>query len=322
MSFCNPWEEDSCLKNGEHLLPSALRSGRLSEAFESMNTKTLLSSIVCASGMVFAVGVSAQAPKLEFPPPSPGCTLKQRIGLTDVEIVYSRPGVKGRDIFGGLVPYGEVWRTGANQSTKVTFSTPVKLNGAEVPGGTYALYTIPGLEDWTVIIYKNAGLNGAFNYDAKDDLIRVKTRPITLAENIETFTIDFTDVRDESATLYLAWDKTLVPIRREVELTGKLVPQIEAAMAAPGETKPYYQAAMYYFEHGLDLQKASKWIDAAAAANETYYIVHLKAKILAKLGEKQGAIAAANRSTELAIKAEGPNSGYVKLNQDLISSLR
>ena len=284
-----------------------------------MNSKTLLPTLVLASGLVFTGGLLAQTPKVDFPAASPACTLKQHVGLTDIEIVYSRPGVKGRPIFGGLVPYGQVWRTGANNATKITFSTPVKLNGAEIPAGTYALFTIPGETEWTIIISKDTAAS-IFNYNQTNDLVRVKATPVKLSQTIETFTIEFTDIRDESATLNLLWEKTLVPVKIEIELTGKLVPQIEAVMSAAEGRKPYYQAALFYYDHGQDLQKASKWIDAAIADRETYYIVHLKAKILARLGDKEGAIAAAKRSTELAIKAK--DTGYVKLNEDLISSLK
>lgn len=287
-----------------------------------MNPRLLVPSLMAAAGLFLADGVSAQNPRVEFPSPSPTCTLKQRVGLTDIEIVYSRPGVKDRTIFGGLVPYGEVWRTGANASTKISFSTPVKLNGHEVPAGTYALYTIPGEQEWTVIIDKNTKLFGAFGYDPKDDLLRFTTQPVDFSEKVETFTIDIGDVRDDSAMLYLVWEHTLVPVKIQVDLVSKLVPQIEAAMAAPGEQKPYYQAAMFYYDHDQDLKKARRWIDAAVDQHATYYIVHLQAQILARLGEKEKAIAAAKRSTELAIKAEGPKSGYVKMNQDLISSLQ
>jgi hypothetical protein len=285
-----------------------------------MNSKILLSSLVWASGLVFTCGLLAQTPKVDFPAASPACTLKQHVGLTDIEIVYSRPGVKGRPIFDGLVPYGQVWRTGANNATKITFSTPVKLNGAEIPAGTYALFTIPGETEWTIIINKGAAQWGAFQYNETNDLVRVKATPVKLSQSIETFTIEFTDIRDESATLNLLWEKTLVPVKIEIELTGKLVPQIEAVMSAAEGRKPYYQAALFYYDHGQDLQKASKWIDAAIADREAYYIVNLKARILAKLGDKEGAIAAAKRSTELAIKAK--DTGYVKLNEDLISSLK
>jgi hypothetical protein len=287
-----------------------------------MNSKTLLYSLVFASALVSNCGVFAQTSAVQFPSPSPTEMLKQHVGLADIEIVYSRPGVKGRLIFGGLVPYGEVWRTGANASTKISFSTAVKLNGTEIPAGKYALYTIPGKKEWTMILSKDTGLNGAFGYNPTNDLARFQVVPVKLAKPVETFTIDVNDIRDDSATINLVWEKTRVPLKLELDLVSVLVPQIEAAMAAPGGNKPYYQAAMFYYEHGQDLRKASQWIDAAIAQRETYYIVHLKAKILAKLGDKAGAIAAAKRSTELAIKAEGPRSGYVKMNADLISSLR
>jgi Protein of unknown function (DUF2911) len=287
-----------------------------------MNPKVVRSSFGFAAGLVFATGLFAQTPRVEFPAPSPACTLKQRVGLTDIEIVYSRPGVKGRAIFGGIVPYGEIWRAGANASTRISFSTAAKLNGTEVPAGKYTLYTIPGEKEWTMIIYKDATLSGASGYNQTNDLVRFKAVPVKLTEAVETFTIDINDIRDESATLNLVWEKTRVPVKLELDLVTTLVPQIEAAMSAPGQTKPYYPAAMFYLEHGQDLQKASKWIDAAMAERETYYVAHLKARILAKLGDKAGATAAAKRSTELAIKAEGPKSGYVKMNEDLISSLR
>lgn len=287
-----------------------------------MNSKILVPSLVVLSGLALNCGSFAQgqAPRVEFPAPSPACTLKQRVGLTDIEIVYSRPGVKDRPIFGGLVPYGQVWRTGANNATKITFSTAVKLNGANIPAGTYGLFTIPGENEWTIIINKVPGQWGSYQYKDTDDLVRVKATPVAFSEPVETFTIEIGDVRDESASLYLLWDKTLVPVKIEVDVSTKLVPQIEAAMAAEGGQKPYYPAAMFYYDHGLDLQKASKWVDAAIAQREAHYIVHLKAKILAKLGDKAGAITAANRSIDLAKKAN--DSGYVKLNEDLIAGLK
>ena len=287
-----------------------------------MKTKLFCLSLVLAGGLMPGLNTLAQpaSPKVDFPAPSPACTIKQRVGLTDVEVVYSRPGIKNRQIFGGLVSYGQVWRTGANAATKITFSTAVKLNGTDIPAGTYALFTIPGENEWTIIINKGAAQWGAFQYDEKADVARFKATPVQLAESIETFTIEFNDIQDESAVMNLVWDHTVVPIHMEIELTSKLVPQIEALMASDAKNKPYFQAAMFYYDHGLDLQKASKWVDAAIAQREAYYIVHLKAKILAKLGDKDGAITAAKHSSELAAKAK--DSGYVKLNDDLISSLK
>jgi hypothetical protein len=284
-----------------------------------MNARIPRSLFVFAAGLLLASSLPAQTPRVDFPSPSPACTLKQRVGLTDIEVVYSRPGVKGRAIFGSLVPYGQVWRTGANNATKITFSTPVKLNGTEIAAGSYSLYSIPGESEWTIIINKNVGQSGT-QYDEKADVARFKAVPVTLTRPMETFVIEFTDIRDESARLNLVWDKTLVPVEFEVELTGKLVPQIEAVMASDARPKPYYPAALFYYDHGQDLSKARKWVDAAVAEREAHYIVYLKAKILAKLGDKEGAIAAAKRSTELAITAK--DTGYVKLNEDLISSLK
>ena len=285
-----------------------------------MNTKALLFSAVVGSGLLFSMHAPAQSPKVEFPSPSPLSTLKQRVGLTDIEIVYSRPSAKGRPIFGGLLPYGEVWRTGANGRTTISFSTFVKLNGTEIPAGKYSLFTIPGEGTWSVIINKDT-TSSPFAYNASNDVARITAPAVKLAEKIETFSIMINAIRDDSARIDLIWEQTAVPIHLTLDLVGPLVPKIEAAMSAEGGDKPYYQAAMFYYDHDLDMQKAKTWIEAAAKSNETYYVVHLKAKILAKVGDKAGAIAAARRSSELAAKSAGAD-GYIKLNDDLISSLK
>lgn len=291
-----------------------------------MNPKVIRSAFVFASGLMFAAVVFAQSPRIEFPAASPACTLKQRVGLTDIEIVYCRPGVKGRPIFGGIVPYGQVWRTGANASTKISFSTPVKLNAMDIPAGRYALYTIPGPDEWTIILSKNTRLWGSFGYNQKDDLVRFKVQPIPFPAMVETFTIEFSDIRDESANLVLLWDKTCVPIHLEVNLESKLVPQIEAAMSSTNKPSAglCFQAATFYYNHDLDLKKALDWVNTGLEGNPriAYEMLHLKAQILAKQGDKAGAIAAAKESKELALKAEGPGSSFIRMNEDLISSLQ
>lgn len=287
-----------------------------------MKTSTLSSLLVFAGSLLFAGNLAAQPtpPAVEFPAASPACTLKQRVGLTDIEVVYSRPGVKNREIFGSLVPYGQVWRTGANAATKITFSTAVKLNGHEVPAGTYGLFTIPEQNEWTIIINKDAAQWGAYQYKESDDVVRFKVPSAQISEQIETFMIDFDHVSDESAMMYLLWDQTAVQIKIEVDVASKLVPQIETVMASDAKDKPYYPAALFYYDHNLDLHKASQWVDAAITNREAHYVVYLKAEILAKLGDKEGAIAAAKHSSELAEKAHDP--GYVKMNADLISKLQ
>ena len=278
-------------------------------------------------GLAVVSSLRAQTPNIDFPAASPACMLKQRVGLADITVVYSRPSVKGRTIFGfgGIVPFGAVWRTGANQATKISFSTPVKLEGNEIPAGNYSLFTIPGVDDWTIIINKNTNQWGAFQYNTNDDLVRFKVMSVPLRDtSIETFAIEFNRIRDESALLELVWDKTVVPIHLTVDVTDKIVPQIEAAMAAPGKKQDtfLFQAATFYYNHDLDSKKALEWVNAALESNSriAYEYLYLKAQILAKQGDKAGAIAAAKQSSELAVKAEGPSSSFVKMNADLISS--
>jgi hypothetical protein len=290
-----------------------------------MKSKSTLVCLVISALVLPAVGLVAQTPPaLQFPAASPTCTIKQRVGLTDIEIVYSRPGVKGRQVFGGLVPYGEVWRTGANQPTKITFSTPVKFGGADVPAGTYGLFTIPGEKEWTVILSKVPGNWGAYSYDAKNDLVRVQALALEIEETIETFMIDVNQIRDESAMLWLVWDKTAVGVKIELDLVATLVPQIEAVMASAEAKKPYAAAAMFYLDHNLDLKKAFGWIDSAIAAQpDAFYLIYRKGLILEKMGDKAGALAAAKQSLEMASKAEGGiKAEYTRLNEALIARLK
>lgn len=279
-----------------------------------------LSIALAIGGLIMTTSVQAQAPKIEFPAASPTATLKQRVGLTDVEIVYSRPSVKNREIFGAMVPYGKVWRTGANGATKLVFSTPVKLNGHEIPAGTYALMTMPGKDEWTIIINKGAEQWGAYKYDEKQDVIRFAAKPVALDKSMETFTIEFNDLRDESANLNLVWDKTLVPIKFEVEYAANLEKQIEQVMASDATGKPYFQAAAFWYNHNKDMKQALAWVDEALKEREAFYMLYLKAEIQERLGDKAAAAATAKRSMELAQQAN--DNGYVKLNETLIARLK
>ena len=286
------------------------------------------SKLLLLTASMFATGLFAQTPpppKLEIPAPSPAATLKQRVGVTDIEINYSRPGVKGRTIFGGLEPYGEVWRAGANSATRVTFSTPVKIGGTEVPAGTYGLFAQLGKEEWTVIFNKIPKQWGAYAYNPKDDVVRVPAKVIALPEPVETFAIDINDIRDDSATLNLLWEKTRVAVKLEFDVVGQVVSQIEAVMASDAKNKPYVPAAMFYLAHNLDLKKAVAWMDAAIAAQpDAYYYIYRKAQVQAAMGDKAGAIATANHSIELA-RAESNAASkdeYVRLNETLIASLK
>jgi hypothetical protein len=291
-----------------------------------MNTRPLLSAV---SGLVLATGLFAQAPQLEFPAASPAATFKQRVGITDISVEYSRPSMKGRTIFGGLVPYGEVWRTGANSATKITFSTPVKFGGADVAAGTYALFSIPGKDEWTVILNNVTGQWGSYAYNADNDVARVTVKPTTQPNAVETFSIGMSDLSSgNGVTLYLLWEKTRAAVKIETDIVGMLVPQIEAVMASDSDKKPYFQAAMFYFESGLDLDKALAWMDAGLATQpNAFWMIYRKGLLLAKKGDKAGAIAAAKKSLELveAAKDNQPASlieEYVRLNNALIDSLK
>ena len=203
-----------------------------------------LRSIVSIAGAFVAVSLFAQAPKLDIPEPSPTATLKQRVGLTDIEITYSRPGMKGRKIFGErakgtLEDWGEIWRVGANNATKVVFSTPVKIGGTELPAGTYGLFAQLGREEWTIIFNKISAQWGAYSYNPKDDVLRVPAKSTRLAQPVESLTIDINDLRDESATLTISWENTRVALPFQVDVVAPVQAQIEAVMGQVTATCPH-----------------------------------------------------------------------------------
>lgn len=287
---------------------------------------TILRSLrVALLGSVLVSFLPAQtpAPKLNFPAASPTASIKQRVGFTDIEVSYARPSARGRKIFGGLVAFGEVWRTGANTATKVTFSTPVKFGGKEVAAGSYALYSIPGAAEWTVILNKVTGEWGAYTYKAENDAVRVTVKPTALAQAVETFTIDVNDFKTESATFNLVWEKTRVAVPVEVDVVKNVLAQIDAAMKSGATLSAgvYFNAAMFYHDQGLDLKQAKTWIEEATKGDKpAFFMLHGKAKILAKLGDKAGATAAAKAS--IAAAEGGAKAEYIRLNEALIASLK
>lgn len=260
------------------------------------------------------------APAVQFPKASPPALVREQVGLTTVEVAYSRPGAKGRKVFGGLIPYGEVWRTGANEATKITFSTDVTFGGEPVPAGTYALFTIPGESEWTVILNSDTEQWGSYGHQAEKDVAAVTAAVTALAQPVETFAISLRDLRGSTATLTLDWEKTRVSVPLETNLVEVLVPQIEAAMAGDGEPKPYFQAAMFYYEHDVDLTKAIEWMDQALAAQpDAVWMVYRRGLILAALGETEAAIEAAHRTVELAGQQPGElGAEYKRLGEALL----
>jgi hypothetical protein len=285
-----------------------------------------IASIALAASLITeSSGAQSKTAGVEFPQASPAASFKEHIGLTTVSVEYSRPGVKGRKIFGGLVPNGEVWRTGANAATKINFSTDVNFGGTAVAPGDYALFTIPDPNEWTVILNKVSGQWGSYTYDEKNDAARVKVKPMALPDLVETMTISVSDVHDDFAMLSLAWEKTRIALKIETDTVNAVKEQIDAVMASAEPKKPYFQAAMFYYEHGLDLKKAVAWMDAAIkeTPEPQMWMIYRQGLVLAKSGDKTGAMTAAKKSLAMAEKAGGPSGAeYKRLNEQLIASLK
>lgn len=263
-----------------------------------------------------AISLNSFAQAVKMPAPSPGQTIKQDFSLSFIEVNYSRPVIKGRTIFGDIVPFGKLWRAGANNPTKVTFGEDVKVAGKDLKAGSYQLMIIPTAKNWEIIF--NKGTNGVFNYHPEEDVLKVTVPTNTLASSVESFTIQLGQVIANTCEIQIMWEKTSVSIPVTTEIDAKIAASIEKAMSV--DTKPYFESASYYFETGRDLKKALEWATKASEANPSaYWVMHLKAKIQAKLGDKVGAKATALKSIELA-KA-GKNEDYVSLNQKLIDSL-
>lgn len=261
---------------------------------------------------------SAGAQQLKTPAPSPTQTLQQDFGVSSMQLVYSRPGMKGRKIFGDLVPFGKVWRTGANSATRIKFNDDVNFGGQPLKAGEYAVYTIPGENEWEIIINKGSA-NWGTDYKQEDDLVRVKAKPMKLNDPVETFTMQFENVKPASADLKIMWEKTAVAIPITTDIDSKIMAQINNLMNK--DNRPYFNAAMYYLESGKDLNQAVAWFDKALEQTpNAYWVYHQKANALAKLGKKEEAKQAANKSMQLAKTQK--NDDYVKLNEKLLASLR
>lgn len=271
--------------------------------------------MVAAAAMFVAQSSQAQ---LETPQPSPHAKIEQRVGIMDVGVTYSRPGMKGRKIFGGLVPYGQEWRTGANNPTAISFSDAVKLEGKDLPAGTYSIFTIPGEQEWTIIINKN--LEESLPRNTKEDVMSFKVKPSQLSTPVETFTINISDVGMNSANLELSWETTMVKFRMEFDVDTKVMAAIKKETEKPyaGVANMYYQSASYYFSNGKDLKSALEWVSKSLEMNDKpYWVWRLKSQIQAGLKDYKGAIASAETSKARATDAK--NNQYVKFNEDAIA---
>ena len=258
--------------------------------------------------------------KITTPQPSPLGMVSQRVGLTDVAIEYSRPGVKGRTIFGDLVAFGKTWRTGANSNTKVTFSSDVTIDGQTLKAGSYGLYSVPNKDSWEVMFYTESDKNGVPG-DWDDSKIAAKTTVNVQAFpiNVETLTISINDVTSTSAVLGILWEKTYVAVTFEVPTDEMVSATIDAVMAASPKAGDYYNAAIYYNQQDKDIKKANQWMEKAMSMTEkpAFWQLRQQSLIYAKMGDSEKAIAVAEKSLELS--KEAGNEAYIKMNTESLS---
>ena len=257
--------------------------------------------------------------QVKMPAPSPTQTVKQEFGIGSIELTYSRPAAKGRKIFGDLVPYNKLWRTGANAATKIVFSEPVEMGGKKLDSGTYVLYTIPGMDSWEVIINKGLKNWGVDGYKESEDVIRFNIEPFKNKKKVESFTMEFTDVTATNCSLEIKWQKTIVSIPIVANFLYKVRGQIDAAMKT--DKKPYWQAAQFYNEYDKNLPLALENVTKAIDGNkEAFWMWIYKAKIQKEMGDNAGALQSSKKSMELAEAAK--NDDYVKMNKDFQKTLK
>ncbi len=254
------------------------------------------------------------------PAPSSTQTIIQDFGLGKITLTYSRPNVKGRKIFGYTEPYNAVWRTGANAATTITFTDDVTLEGHQVSAGTYGLFSIPGEDEWTIILSKTAKQWGAYDYNAADDYLRFTIKAIKIQENVETLTLQFTNVSPTSADLNLLWEHTALVIHLTTDIDAKVMARIDSAMQT--DKKPYYDAIIYYWNNNKDMNKALPWAQALQTApGFPPMVVKLwLARVELRLGDKAAAIKAAQEGIAAAQAAKVPE--YVRLNTEVLTEAK
>lgn len=280
-----------------------------------MQTKLL--SIFTATLLLF--GSQQVLGQAKFPPASSSTKIEQGLGINKVTLTYQRPNVNNRTIFGDREPYNEVWRTGANLIPSITFEEEVTIEGNKVPAGTYGIFTIPTKTNWTIIFSKNPNQWGAYDYKQEEDLLRFQVKSQKTKEKIESFTMAFENVTPTGTDLSLAWENTKVKFHIAVDQHNEILASINEAMK--GEKKPYFQAAQYYYNNGLDINQAVEWISEADKNNvDAPYIKYWKAVMQLKAGDKPGATKTANEGIEMAKSLN--NEEYVRLNTQVLKSIK
>ncbi len=273
-------------------------------------------SLIVLAFCLFAITINTQA-QIVTPQASPKSTVTQKAGLTDFTLIYSRPGVKGRVVFGDLVPFGQTWRTGANESTKISFNEDIMVDGKTLKAGDYAIYTVPNKDMWEFIFYKNTTHWGNPDVWKEEDVaLRTKIKPTNI-NKVETLTFDFANVTNDGADLVLSWENTAISCKIGVNTEAKVTKAIETTLAGP-TAGDYYSAGRYYLESGKDANQAYSWLHKANEMGPKFFMLRQEALALAKLGRYKEAITVANKSIDMAKEAK--NDEYVKMNTKDIES--
>jgi len=269
--------------------------------------------------LALALGLSSYSyAQIQTPQASPAASVAQTVGLAKVSVSYSRPALKGRKMFGDQVPYGKVWRTGANMATKLTVSEEVTVNGQKVPAGSYGIFTIPNANEWTVILSKDANIFGAFEYKEANDQLRFTVKPEKLRTPAEFFTVEFVDFTPTQAKLAIRWENVQISFPIEHNPDEKIMAQIKEELAKPNPNPGiYFAAADYYYQTNRDLKQALAWANKVVDNDKKYWTYYLRGKIAAKLGECQLATADANTGLDLARKAG--DDAYIKNHQRVLA---
>ncbi|WP_116788022.1 DUF2911 domain-containing protein [Flavobacterium psychrotrophum] len=279
-----------------------------------------MKKLLIAAAFALTLSITATA-QIQTPQASPKAVIEQTVGLTNVKIEYSRPSARGRAVYGELVPFGRLWRTGANNNTIITFSDDVIIGGKTVKAGHYALYSQPKADSWDVILYSDTNNWGLpEKYDEKKEVVRTTVKPEFLSRPVESLTIGINGLENDYAFLEIAWEKTMVAVKIEVPTKATALKSIEEAMSGP-TAGAYFAAAQYFYQSNADLPKALGWINTAIEKTPQgeevpFYMLRQKSLIQAKTGDKAGAVETARLSLAGAEKAG--NADYIKMNKDSI----
>ncbi len=302
----------------QYYIAKAIKSIVLFNNLALLNLTTMKKLHICICAILLIT--TAKSYSQITPQPSSATTIVQGFGLGKINLTYSRPNVKGRKIFGGMEPYGTVWRTGANSATVIRFTDDVTIEGQKIPAGEYGFFSIPGEKEWTIIFNKQAKQWGAYTYKEADDFLRIKVKTEHPAALTETMTLAFNNVTPTACDLQMRWEHSGFTIRLATDIDAKVMARIDSAMNT--DKKPYYEAIIYYYNNNKDMTKALAWANELEK-NKAFspYVPKLwKARVLLKKGDKAGAIATAQEGVKAATKDKSDE--YVRLNTEVIEQAK